>query len=152
MKTAMKNLVWLAGLTEGEGCFGALTSWGRVQPFIDIAMSDEDVVRKAANLFGTKVHKKLDGRKPQYKAQYKLRVTGRRAVGWMMTFYPLLGMRRQERIRTVLERWRMDGAYKRNFPGLGQRLAACHPDRVSVSRGLCSLCYQRERAKRRALA
>ena len=44
MKT--KELHWLAGLLEGEGCF----TFNTYSPVIMLAMTDEDEVRRAATL------------------------------------------------------------------------------------------------------
>lgn len=44
-----KDLYWLSGLLEGEGCFRAQEHG---QPIIVLAMSDEDVVARAAGPHG----------------------------------------------------------------------------------------------------
>lgn len=94
-----KDIYWLAGLLEGEACFG-LT--GGTTPRIQISMTDKDVIQRAALLLGTPTVF-LHGGKLQRQQQYGCAVNGVRAAGWMMTLYSLMGERRQERIRHVLE-------------------------------------------------
>lgn len=123
----VKELYWLAGLLEGEGCFtfGNLSQSGSGfrHPALVLDMTDKDTMEKAAAMFGTSVYtlhtptmKKNNG-KPSFRTQ----VTGTRAVAWMMTLYPLMGSRRQERIREILHSWRESPAKARS--GLREVLA-----------------------------
>lgn len=101
MSMTTANIAWMTGLLEGEGCF----SINRNTPAVIVAMTDEDVVRKAAGFFGSTL------RGPQRRSSSKkdvwvTSVHGSKAVGWMLTSYPLLGARRRSRIREVLSIWR----------------------------------------------
>jgi len=99
-----RNIHWMAGLLEGEGCFGADAKWGT--PIIQLTMTDEDVVKKFAGFFpgGQKI--KVRKPNPPRKTAYEYRLVGARAAGLMMTIYPLMGTRRQERILGILREWR----------------------------------------------
>lgn len=104
-----KDIYWLAGLLEGEGCFHAQRQGikrRRSLPIIVIAMCDEDVVRRAHGVMKPTSTVKLDAQDAPRQPQYRLTVAGRCAAGWMMTLYPLMGVRRQARIREVLTEWR----------------------------------------------
>ena len=98
-----KDLYWLAGLIEGEGCYTWLK---RVyKPQVIISMCDQDVIEKAAQLMGTSVvsvyppsHRKR-GHSPQWHAK----VTGQRAIYLMQALYPLMGKRRKARIDELYE-------------------------------------------------
>lgn len=108
-----KDIAWLAGLLEGEATFNL--AGGRhsrqqrpTNPRIVLCMTDEDVCRRAHALLGGNFYGPYRGRafKPHYKSYFRVDVTGRRAVGWMMTLYSLLGERRQGKVRQILEVWR----------------------------------------------
>jgi len=135
------DIAWLAGILEGEGCFGSYAAEGRIVPFVDVSMSDKDVVARSAALVGVATCQKVDPRKETYKTQYKWRATGRRAIGVMLTVYPLMGVRRQAKIRDTVALWRTV-PHTRNAPGMGRRMATCHPERRMAAKGLCGSCYQ----------
>lgn len=99
-----KTLHWLAGLLEGEGSFVPPPPSAPNQPAIQIAMTDEDVVARAADLFGVKYHswqRKNSGHKVSYQAALR----GGRAVEYMQKLYPLMGKRRQEQIHRALSEY-----------------------------------------------
>ena len=108
-----KDICWLAGILEGEGSF-TLGVVGKTlpkkrTPKITIGMSDEDVVRRVASILGSKSCYTrpqstgvITGTKPMYRTECQ----GARAAGWMMTLYPLLGLRRQAKVQQVLKYWR----------------------------------------------
>lgn len=115
-----RELTWLAGLLEGEGCFGRSGGTARVT----LAMTDEDVVTRAARILRAPVvgpvqpsQKRKDGgtRKPVYSAS----VYGSRAAGWMMTLYTLMGSRRQAKILESLVAWKATRC--KNPSGAGRR-------------------------------
>ena len=92
-----KDLYWLAGLIEGEGCFAKS---GRT-PSIRIDMLDKDVVDRAAHLMGPcTVHSRTI---PTGHLQYRTIVCGERAIALMVRLLPLMGKRRQIKIRDVLD-------------------------------------------------
>jgi len=127
--------------------------WTNGTPSIALQMSDADVVHRVATLFGVTLRKPW---KPRAKAGYKTihgcRVYGAQAIGWMMTLYLDMGMRRRSKIRQIIAFWKA----ARNFPRAprGERwMSTCHPDRLRSSRGLCNSCSMRVwRARRKAAA
>jgi len=98
-----KDIAWLAGLLEGEGCFRFDS---KAHLVIQLAMTDRDVVDRAAALLGGAVCEKKP-KAAHHKMQYLVRVFGARAAGWMMTFWPFLGQRRRQKVEDCLSRWRM---------------------------------------------
>src|ERR1051325_8300115 len=97
--TETKDIYWLAGLLEGEGSFIAD---GRF-PKIALKMNDRDVVQRAQELLRPKPYR-ANGNAIKYyedKTAIPIRkywfasISGRRAVGWMLTLYPLMGERRK---------------------------------------------------------
>jgi hypothetical protein len=68
-------------------------------------MTDKDIIKRAADLLRGHVYARPapdPSRKPQWRAQVK----GPQAAGWMMTMYPLLGIRRRQQVRHAVARWR----------------------------------------------
>ena len=104
--TQTKDIYWLAGLLEGDGSF----SNSNGSPHIQLSMADVDVVKRAQRALRAKrvrsySRQRHDGRTgPTH--WHETRITGTRAAGWMMTLYPLMGQRRQARIRELLAAWR----------------------------------------------
>jgi len=105
------DIHWLAGLLEGEGCFGVVRNRPkdkpgvRTYPRITLGMCDNDVVLRAQKLMGGTLSQRpaKENRKPVLTLSIQRQAL---AAGWMMTLYPLMGARRQEKIRTLLEQWR----------------------------------------------
>lgn len=122
----VRDIAWLAGLVEGEGCISYGRSDrkypGKVNSIrIHIGMNDHDVVARAAAILGTrclgpyapsKAHRDGSHRQPQYRAI----VTQGLAAAWLMTLYPLLGTRRREAARDAVTWWRA-------YPTSGRMLA-----------------------------
>jgi len=103
-----KDLYWLAGLLEGEGCFSV---GGGKYPTITLWMCDLDVIERANDLLRAAEPKRVQRRADTDRLPiYYICLTGARAAGWMMTLYSLMGKRRQERIRVVLETWKTKSA------------------------------------------
>lgn len=106
------DIMWLAGLLEGEGCFtiSHYTKMVDGEPKtyyygrIALAMTDEDVVRRAYEIAQcgnvTKLHSEKRGnRKPLFRWQ----VGDRKSVARiLLAVYPIMGHRRQERIAEIV--------------------------------------------------
>lgn len=139
MKHTTNDIAWLAGLLEGEGSFSVVS----FMPKIQLSMTDEDIVQRAASILGTNVtgpykSKQLTKAGGAKKPVWYVNVTGSRAAAWLMTIYTLMGGRRQQKIYGVLAKWKESAfTHKRDF-------ALCHPDRKHVAKGKCSLCYQQD--------
>lgn len=91
------DLLWLAGLLEGEGTFDAHR--GRY-PRIRVAMTDRDVVGRAASLMDTGLRLALHPApaKPTWHSE----VSGPRAAAIMREVLPHMGARRSAKIAEVL--------------------------------------------------
>ena len=104
-----KDLYYIAGLLEGEGWF---TLQNKHYPFIGLKMTDRDVIYKASNLMNIKTLIYFSDRRGlgsngimTNKVSYTLQVGGSLAVEWMIKLLPLMGSRRQSRIKEVLTVW-----------------------------------------------
>jgi hypothetical protein len=98
------DITWIAGLLEGEGCFGYNQRVG--YPSISLEMTDSDIVLKAAKLMGNRNVRTRFHQNEKYKNSYRFSVYGNEAVSWMMTLFNLLGERRKQQIEKVLSVWR----------------------------------------------
>lgn len=131
---AMKDIGWLAGILEGEGWFGYYNT-ARVA----INMTDPDVIQRVKTLFGGSVY--LPKPRENRKQLYCWAASGGRAAGIMMTVYPMLGARRQARVREVLMQWL---APKRHRTA---QSCLCHPERKHCAKGWCKSCYNIRRER-----
>ncbi len=103
------NLAWLAGLFEGEGCVYMRTVHGKKMNRIvlQIAMTDEDVVRRAHAIAGVGFVVEHSRRTKTGKRVWNWRVTNaEHAAGLAMTLFTYLGERRRKRIEQLLEEWK----------------------------------------------
>lgn len=91
------ELLWLAGLLEGEGSFDLHR--GRY-PRIRVGMTDRDVVGRAATLLGASVRTSL--RPAPWTATFHAEISGSRATEILWDLLPLMGARRSSKIATIL--------------------------------------------------
>ncbi|AYN58510.1 HNH endonuclease [Arthrobacter phage Liebe] len=91
------DLLWLAGLLEGEGSFDAHRG---KYPRIRLAMTDRDVVGRAASLMDAKI--RLSLHPLPAKATWHTEISGARAAEIMRLILPHMGARRSQKIAEVL--------------------------------------------------
>lgn len=113
------DVAWLAGLLEGEGTFYVnYTNARRYNyPKIAVNMTDQDVIARAAALFGTSIYTM-----PMYtegKQQWKAQCSGERAARWMRRLRPYLGERRGAKVDEIL------AAYDQREPAQIKRRRSC---------------------------
>ena len=152
-----KEIAWLAGIIEGEGCISLHPARGPRFPTLHVTMADRDVIERVTTLLRLATGRtysrevgepiKIDRRrrKPTHRDLYTTRIYGNRVVQWLMTIYPLLGVRRRTKAAEVIRTW-----YRAPYSALRRR-PHCHPFRVHKSSDLCAVCYERQlRARRKA--
>ena len=102
---------WLAGLLEGEGCFttrrNKTTRWSngdpKRYPRIIVAMTDKDVVARAAELMGSyepKIGRRLP---PQQDMWWTELGKGADVLDLMEQILTFMGERRSKRIQELME-------------------------------------------------
>lgn len=101
------SIEWLAGLLEGEGCFGRYSA-GPKQPHlryarIQLGMTDEDVVRRVHEFTGVG-HVYEPKQRPGCKRIWIWHARNHEAESLMQKLHPLMGLRRQAKIDEVLTR------------------------------------------------
>ncbi len=126
-----KDIIWLAGLLEGEGYFGL--SEGKY-PKIALGMTDEDIIVRASALINARVCRQ--------KNMWITQVNGAYAIQWMMTLYTLLGKRRRECIREIIKVWK-ERIHAKASNGM-RNMATCHPALLVHGYGLCRPCYMKQ--------
>jgi hypothetical protein len=100
------DIAWLAGILEGEGSFG-LTNNGR-SPCIWLGMTDKDTVIKVRDIIDKNLSIGItkDNRKESYKDYWRFTVNGSLAMGWMMTIYSYMSIRRKAKIKEIINIWK----------------------------------------------
>jgi len=97
-----ENLCWLAGLLEGEGCF----NWSKAgSPLISIAMTDLDVIEKVRDLIHPTAQIYSVQKNDKCKVIYRFKTYGINSIEWMKLLYPLMGLRRREKITEIINLW-----------------------------------------------
>lgn len=95
------DLAWLAGLLEGEGSFLRGPPSAPARCTLRVHMTDEDVVQRAAKLFGVG-HCSIPRQKPHHKDTFSATLTGTKAVDLMRILRPMMGQRRQKQITEAI--------------------------------------------------
>jgi len=109
----VRNIAWVAGVLEGEGCFSL-----QLNPFrlmVSMNSTDLDVVERMYTItgLGTVYYKtklagsQMTGRFKTNKDAHDWRISKNSdAIALMMTVYPLMGERRQAKIRDCIHAWK----------------------------------------------
>jgi hypothetical protein len=105
------DVVWLAGLLEGEGTFDLHRG---KYPRVRVAMTDRDVVGRAATLFGSSI--RLTLRTAPHRPMWHAEIQGQKAVLVMRAVLPFMGARRSAKIAEILSAHGLSA----NGPGYGQ--------------------------------
>ena len=118
----MSELKWVAGFLEGDGCFSsAKRCAGRTRQSsifcVSAAQNGKWPLEKLQQLLGgfIRLVKREGSQMPGAKSHHWVwAATGIRARGIMMTLYPLLSPRRQNKIReNLMHLWGGDHKYKK---------------------------------------
>lgn len=95
------EVMWLAGLIEGDGCF--CIGKGKT-PRLSIQMTDQDVITKAAKMLESSVW--TSGRLTKAgKTVWSCGASGLKAIEWMRILKPYMGIRRQGQIVKIVSSW-----------------------------------------------
>ena len=118
------NLAWLAGLLEGEGSFQS-----NKNTRLSLEMTDEDVVKRAADLCKAELRGPRRPANKSWSATWSFYLYGQRALDVAETVRPLMGIRRCGQID------RMIGQYRPPAPSrfLRQRSPAICRSRAGTS-------------------
>jgi len=110
---------WLAGILEGEGCFSWYASTREYgKPTVKLAMSDFDIVERAAKIMVAKTVRPVKTDRPDrleslnYKPMFKCCVSTTKAAVLMEKILPYMGERRSAKIKELLDLWVKRPGYK----------------------------------------
>ena len=100
----VKDIYYLAGLFEGEGCFSIQKQGKSKYPLVQCVMTDPEPLARAARLLYGKVLGPYQPKQNKdYRPYYRLQFTGPKAIGVMLTLFSLLSPRRKEAIKKALK-------------------------------------------------
>lgn len=104
---SLTQIGWLAGLLEGEGSFvWHKTIRDKGRPRIQISMCDKDIIARVANYFNATLSGPYGPYKTQKQPYWYTHCSGKRAIEWMMTIFPLMGERRKIQITPLIQKWK----------------------------------------------
>ena len=120
--TREQEILWLAGLLEGEGyfrfCYGTGRSRTNTQLGVVLQMTDKDIVERAARIMGAPSVKWTRRATENRKDTYRTQVCAERAAVVMREILPFMGERRKSRIEDVLRRWEEERQCRRSVKGM----------------------------------
>ena len=147
MQLTRDNVLWFAGLFEGEGWF-RFCPIGRRSMGIGINMTDRDVLEKAETMFGGWI---WDGRrkeKPHHKQAYTWKLDKRdKAYALLVAVYPFLGERRKAQARKWADQYRQLTPVEVEQHGRSAYVRGCRCEICSGANNDYSRNWFRERAK-----
>ena len=100
-------------------------------------------MQKAATLLNAKLYGPHGPYGKSKKQTWQVLLFGSKAASWMMTLYPLMGIRRKEKIAELLTYWKTQPEPQKN------RVSNCCSDKMMFSKGLCKSCYLKNYHKER---
>lgn len=102
MAIEKSEITWLAGFIDGEGCFYI----GKARtPKVQVAQKDPWPLLKIQRMLGGRIYR-FKGRTKPSESYNLLMITGKKAIGVMMTLYQFLSPRRQAKISQILGIWK----------------------------------------------
>jgi len=105
----MRELYWAAGFIEGEGYFGspiAHKGTGHSAPRIIVAQKDIQPLNRLSCVFG------VAGKYKTKSGVTNWTLYGNKAIGVMMTLWPLMSDRRRIQIERVIASWKQNRSCK----------------------------------------
>lgn len=96
----LKDIGWIAGFLEGEGCFTKT----RTTSCVHASQVNPEPVEKLQRLLGGRVHR-FKNTCVNGQDYYRWSAYASRAVGIMMTIYSLMSLKRRNKIREVIQIW-----------------------------------------------
>jgi hypothetical protein len=146
----INKIYWLAGILDGEGCFRFNGT-----PHIQLLMTDLDIVERVRSITGTISQIYSRDRSDNLKRQYHLHINGKKAIEWMMTLYPIMSVRRKEKIREVISQWKdMRNRISDDFCSKGHKLVRGNVviDGGTIRCRICRKLYNSRYIRRRRAA
>jgi hypothetical protein len=125
-----EEFYWLVGLLEGEGSFMKPPPSSPNAPRISINMTDEDVIARVAVIFKRK-YQFIKSRNINHKDSYRVTLSGKRAIEFMIACRHIMSKRRQRQIDEALSKY--DGSL-RSVKDFEQRKLTLEDEREALCR------------------
>ena len=110
-----EDLLWLAGLLEGEGSFVKGPPSSPRSPQVSLEMTDEDVVARVSALVGVKYYAPKNRSPGRWRQTFHIHVRGARAVDLMRGLRPFMMARRSQQIANALAHYSPKRVRYRNW-------------------------------------
>lgn len=111
IRPRIRDLAWAAGFLEGEGSFSA---GKRTSTYVVASQVNREPLDKLRALFGgSMLFRHHRRRNPSWSPFYRWQVGGARAIGVILTLWPMLSQKRREQAREALNGYRP----RRGLPG-----------------------------------
>ena len=140
-----EDVAWIAGILEGEGAFLIGNSI-----YIQLSMTDRDVVAKAHSLMGAPTTLRPERNSHGHKPIYRFNVCGNNAAFWMVAIYKHMGGRRRDRIMECLRFWRDQPGHRRTHCMRGHELTDGNLYWRSNGKGRIRICKSCHIARQKA--
>jgi len=95
-----KDLLWLAGLIEGDGCFFSQKN----RAVITLSLTDKDVVERCVKILNSTYYC-IPERHNGHKKTYGFQIKSEKSISIMNALYPYMGERRKKTIDVVKKKW-----------------------------------------------
>lgn len=105
--TNKEELIWLAGLLEGEGHFRFQPLKGKKSCFYNVvlAMIDKDVVERASRIMGSRSVRRINSQRPKWSPTFRTDLYGQHAIALMKQILPFMGQRRAAKIESIIDHY-----------------------------------------------
>ena len=138
-----KEIQWLAGFLEGEGCFFTSPTGS---PGVKALSTDRDVMEKYGGLINRPVRGPYADNRG-HKDRWEVNLYGQPAADLMTLLLPHMGLRRSEKIKEVIA----SASLRQLKQGIRDKQATCHPKLKRYHKdGYCRNCYEKWRRQRTA--
>jgi hypothetical protein len=150
----MNDIHYIAGFLDGEATF-VFSSGG--SPRIQVTSTDLDLIENCKAKMGLDNNLYMVTKYAEnHKQAYGFSVNGRDAIMWMMTLYPLLCIRRKEKIKDIIRQWKnMSYNNYAEYCKLGHPLTGTNVIYSTTSGRRCRRCksiYDKRNGRMRRLA
>lgn len=142
MQLTRENVLWFAGLFEGEGHFEVRRPLPTKSPALAIKMTDRDVLEKAQRMFGGWVWDGAKKYKPHHKQSFMWKLAERdKAYALVVAMFQFLGSRRQAQAEEWIEKYT-------TLPTIGRSTRHGFASTYVASKCRCDACRSAYRAYR----
>ena len=106
--TIQTHIPWLAGVLEGDGCFGIKTQHNKQSvsyfPYISVQLTDQKLLEFIAQLLETNIYTYKHPTQKHWKTVYRTNLYNKEKLAWLLPqLMPFLSQRRQLKIQELMQ-------------------------------------------------